>query len=391
MPRQKSVRRIKPAKCRSFRACLLTSTLTILCAVGQISCGRGSSIPSPTPPPVPTAGPKPFAPYIDLGFNPNLPQIQTASSIKYFSLAFILDGGGCSPSWGGTTPVTGGTTLAGYVSSIRATGGDVIFSFGGAAGDNLPTQGAFLGSNDAPGLDLAYSDACKTPTALVNALQAVIAEYGVNPSNNTIMFDFDVEGDEVNSNPASGPTRIRTDGVDSVDLRNRALSALIAGNPGITINISYTLGVGKTGGLPADQAGVLQNAISNSTPVNVVNIMPFDFGQGTPISSGFYGPVVETAANDTVTQLSSPPLSPLNAKLGITVMIGVNDSSNEVFGLSDAQTVTSYATPNASIARLSFWSVGRDNGGCAGSTQAQATCSGIAQNQWDFSHIFEAF
>jgi len=347
--------------------------------------------PTPQPPPVPVAGPKPFAPYIDMGFNPDLTQIQAASSIKYFTLAFIVDGGNCSPNWGGNAPVTGDATLADSVSSIRAGGGDVIFSFGGAAGDNLPTQGAFAGSNDAPGLDLAYSDACTTPTALTNALQAVVSEFGVNPANNTIFLDFDVEGDAVNSDPNNGPTRTRTDGVDSVDLRNRALAALVNNNPGITINISYTMGVGETGGLPADQAYVLQNAVNNSTPVNVVNIMPFDFGSGTPITSGMFGPVVETAANDTITQLSNPPLATLRAKLGITVMIGVNDSSDEVFGLSDAQMVTSYATPNASIARLSFWSVGRDNGTCAGSNQAQATCSGITQNQWDFAHTFEAF
>ena len=149
------------------------------------------------------------------------------------------------------------------------------------------------------------------------------------------------------------------------------------------------MAVGQTGGLPVDQVTVLQNAIHNSTPVKVMNIMPFDFG--TPISSGMYGPVMETAANDTMTQLSRAPLSALGAKLGITVIIAVNDRSNEVFGLADAQTVTSYATANANIARLSFWFVGRDNGTCAGSMQAQATCSGLAQNQWDFSHVFEAF
>jgi len=306
-------------------------------------------------------------------------------------MAFIVDGGGCSPNWNGSTPVSGDDTFAAYINSLRALGGDVIFSFGGASGDNLPTQGQFAGSNNAPGLDLAYSNACTTPTALKNALQAVIGQYGPNPANNTIFLDFDVEGGAVNTDAKSGPTQTRSDGVNSVDLRNQALTALITANPGMTINISYTLGVGPTGGLPSDQASVLQNALNNSTPVSVVNIMPFDFGPAMPIASGAYGPIVETAANDTLTQLSKPPFSALGAKLGITTMIGVNDSANEVFGLADAQTVTAYATPNANIARLSFWSVGRDNGGCPGAAQAQGTCSGITQNTWDFSHIFEAF
>lgn len=371
---------------------MLVAALAILCAVGQISCGGSSSAtPGPQPIPAPAAGPKPFAPYILTSLNPNLPQIQASSSIKYFTLAFIVDGGGCSANWDGATPVSQDNTYTGYISSIRVSGGDVVFSFGGAAGDNLPTQGAYQGSNDAPDLDLAYSNDCTTASALTSALQTVIDQYGPNPANNTIYLDFNVEGNAVNTDASNGPTRTRTDGVDSVDLRNQALTALVANNPGITINISYTMGVYETGGLPADQISVLQNALDNSTPVAVMNIMTFDFGPGAPIAPGSYGPVVENLANQTLTQLSEPPLSALGAQLGITLMIGANDSPGEVFGLSDAQAVTTFATPNANITRLSFWSVGRDNGGCPGSNQDQNTCSGIAQFQWDFSHTCEAF
>jgi chitinase len=372
---------------------MLMAALTILCAVGQISCGGSSSSapPAPQPIPAPAAGPKPFAPYIDTSLNPNLPQIQASSSIKYFTLAFIVDGGGCSANWDGATPVSSDSTYTGYINAIRAGGGDVVFSFGGAAGDNLPTQGAYQGSNDAPDLDLAYSNDCATASALTSALQTVINQYGANPANNTIYLDFDVEGNAVNSDAGNGPTRTRTDGVDSVDLRNQALTALVANNPGITINVSYTMGVYETGGLPQDQISVLQNALDNSTPVAVMNIMTFDFGPDEAIAPGSYAPVVENLANQTLTQLSEPPLSALGAQLGITLMIGVNDSPGEVFGLSDAQAVTAFATPNADIVRLSFWSVGRDTGGCPGSDQDQNTCSGIEQFQWDFSHTCEAF
>jgi hypothetical protein len=335
------------------------------------------------------AGSKMFAPYIDLNFSPNLSQIQTASSIKYFSLAFLLDGGNCSPSWGGTTPVSANNALAASIHAIRASGGDVIFSFGGESGDSLPRQGAFARSNNAPALDLAYSNHCANVEALTKALQAVISAYGPNPANNTIFLDFDVESNAVNTNPKEGPTRVRSDGVDSVDLRNRAIAALIANNPGITIHISYTMGVGQTGGLEPDEVSALENAVRNSTRVDVIDIMAFDFG--THIASGTYGHVVQTAVNDTLTQLSRPPLSGLHAKVGITAMIGVNDSAKEVFRLEDAQAVMTYARSNADIVRLSFWSVNRDNGSCADSTKAKPTCSGIRQNSWDFSRIFEGF
>jgi len=386
-PRLSRVIRLK--KCGAGLLLFFSSLLAV-------SCGGGgtSSVPPPVLPPpipVPEAGPKPFAPYVDLSLNNNLPEIQSASAIKYFSAAFIVDGGSCTPSWGGSTAVEGDATFTGYVNTIRSNGGDVIFSFGGASGDNLPTSGTFQGSNNAPGLDLAYSNACKDVATLTSALQTVITQYGANPANNTIYLDFDIEGNAVNTDASQGPTRIRSDGVDSVDLRNRALASLIANNPGLTINISVTMAIAPTGGLPADQTSVLQNALNNSTPVSIVNVMPFDFGPSMPISSGSYAPVVETAVNDTLTQLANPPLASLGAKLGVTVMIGVNDSMGEVFGISDAQAVQGYATPKAAIARLSFWSVGRDNGSCAGSSTASATCSGIAQNTWDFSHVFEAF
>ena len=71
-------------------------------------------------------------------------------------------------------------------------------------------------------------------------------------------------------------------------------------------------------------------------------------------------------------------------------MIGVNDTAGEVFGLSDAQTVLSYAEANNdAVALLSFWSVGRDNGSCMGTVSP--TCSGIAQNEWAFSRVFQQF
>lgn len=39
---------------------------------------------------------------------------------------------------------------------------------------------------------------------------------------------------------------------------------------------------------------------------------------------------------------------------------------------------------------LSIWAIQRDNSGCPG-TRDSNTCSGIAQNTWDFSHLLESF
>jgi len=72
-------------------------------------------------------------------------------------------------------------------------------------------------------------------------------------------------------------------------------------------------------------------------------------------------------------------------------MIGVNDVSTEVFQLSDAQMVLSFAQSSSDIARLSMWSVGRDNGTCAGTGFASATSSSVAQSAFRSSSIFNAF
>jgi hypothetical protein len=80
-----------------------------------------------------------------------------------------------------------------------------------------------------------------------------------------------------------------------------------------------------------------------------------------------------------------------NARLGITVMIGVNDVQPEVFTIADARQVLSFAQGNTAVGRLSMWSVGRDNGGCAGQTFASPICSGLSQNNFDFARIFAAF
>src|ERR1700722_10260234 len=78
------------------------------------------------------------------------------------------------------------------------------------------------------------------------------------------------------------------------------------------------------------------------------------------------------------------------AMLGNTPMIGQNDSSGEILTLADASTVESYAAQRG-IAWLSFWSEGRDNGGCPGDTSASSTCSGGRQKRGGHTHGFQAF
>jgi chitinase len=174
--------------------------------------------------------------------------------------------------------------------------------------------------------------------------------------------------------------------VNSVTLRNQALAALQKANPSLAIN--YTVPVAETG-FTSSETSLLQNAVSNGVAVSVVNIMTMDFG--TAIASGQFGSVVTTAANDVLSQMSG--ISGLNAKLGITMLIGTSDESDETFLLTDAQTVETYAQGNSNVALLSIWELSRDNGSCgaAPSDLDDNNCSSIVQNNWAFSQIFEAF
>src|SRR5690349_1537438 len=79
-----------------------------------------------------------FAPYIDMSLsNNNLPQMSQASGIKYFTLAFIVSNGGCQAGWGGLGSVSSDTMIKPLIDGLRSQGGDVIISFGGAAGSEL--------------------------------------------------------------------------------------------------------------------------------------------------------------------------------------------------------------------------------------------------------------
>jgi len=295
-----------------------------------------------------------------LGISSQLLTIQQQSGIRFFTLGFILDNGSCAPQWGGlgqTLPndsLPNGTTISALVQGIRNAGGDVIVSFGGASGT-----------------ELAHSTACRTASQLQAAYQAVINKY------HPLALDFDIEGSAVNS-------PVRSDGINSVELRNQALVGLANANPGLKIH--FTLPVLPTGLIPSG-FNVLQSIARNRTPVSVINVMAMDYGSAND-NGGQMGLSAIQAAQNVNTQIQSAGLT---ATVGVTPMIGVNDVNTEIFRLSDAQMLLDFANSNSFVSRLSFWSVARDNGSCPNAGFASATCSGIAQADWAFSRILVVF
>src|SRR5262249_33449640 len=76
------------------------------------------------------------APYVETWNNNNLANLANSTGHKFYTLAFVLAGRGCTPTWNGDTSLTG-NGYGSYINGLRALGGDVIVSFGGADGTEL--------------------------------------------------------------------------------------------------------------------------------------------------------------------------------------------------------------------------------------------------------------
>ncbi|HTC92978.1 MAG TPA: malectin domain-containing carbohydrate-binding protein [Terriglobales bacterium] len=321
---------------------------------GTSAASNQASVTTPgiTPPPPP--GSKLFAPYNDMSLTVSEGIVATAQNagLKSITLAFLINEGGCSYGWGGlggTLPadsLANGTTVQSVVHQMQANGVNVIISFGGA-------QGATVG-------------ACNNAGALQASLQGVLSRYGVN------MLDFDMEASDTLGGGAGLP------------VLDQALKGLKAANPNLVV--SYTLPVLPTG-LVFTGMDVLTQAHKDGFNPNVINVMAMDYG-GSVDNGGQMGLDAIDAAQAVHGQIQQAGLS---SSVGITVMIGHNDTQGEVFQLSDANTVLNFANANSYVTRLAFWSLARDNGGCAGQAFASPTCSGIAQNNLQFSHSFDPF
>lgn len=289
---------------------------------------------------------KQAAPYLYLGWGdpPAVSTVMNSTGIKWFTMAFILSSGGCSPAWDGSRALTGGNDQS-VINSIRAAGGDIVPSIGGWSGNKL-------GPN------------CSTPEALAGAYQQVINAYGLKA------IDIDIEN---------------TDEFENEVVQDRILNALKivkANNPGLRTIITF--GTTTTG--PTYWGNrLIERSSALGANIDVFTIMPFDFGGGADM----YGNTVN-ATEGLKTKLKSTfgwDDTTAYSHIGIS---GMN-------GLSDQQELTSPTTwtqirdwaNSHHIARLAFWSVNRDRP-CAGGGVV-SNCSGISQNNWQFTSITAGF
>ncbi|MFI1721613.1 carbohydrate binding domain-containing protein [Streptomyces sp. NPDC020489] len=310
------------------------------------SSGASGAVSVTTDPGGGGGGFKQAAPYLYLGWGdpPSATSVMSATGIKWFTMAFILSSGGCTPAWDGSRPLTGGNDQS-VINSIRAAGGDVVPSIGGWSGNKL-------GPN------------CSTAEALAGAYQKVIDAYGLKA------IDVDIEN---------------TDEFENATVQDRILNALKivkANNPGLRTVLTF--GTSTTG--PTYWGNrLIEQAKALNAGIDVFTIMPFDFGGGADM----YGNTVNATEG-------------LKAKLKST--FGWDDATayahigiSGMNGLSDQQELTSPATWTSirdwanshHIARLAFWSVNRDRP-CPGGGVV-SNCSGISQSTWQFTSITAGF
>jgi chitinase len=285
------------------------------------------------------------APYIfpATSNNPNPISVMQTTGVKAFTLAFILAKGGCNPAWDGSGALNG-SAIVNRINAIRNAGGDVVVSFGGAAGNKL-------------------GNACGSASALAGAYQKVINAYKLRA------IDIDLEAGEV----SQGAKVIQ------------ALKITKQKNP--SVQIILTLGVG-TDGLPANREGKLPGLdAAAGSPVDVWTIMPFDFGGQNGANMGNLSvsvtKKVHTQLKNTHSGMSD---AQIYAKQGISSMNGKTDVG-ETVKVADFQTMLNFAKQNH-LARFTFWTVNRDRGNCGGSSD---TCSGINQKPLDFTKVIGQF
>ena len=286
-----------------------------------------------------------FAPYMYVGFNDDfqLTQCDDACGQKFYTLAFIISDKSNNPAWDGRIPMDKDYYMN-QIAAIRARGGDVIISFGGAAGKEIAIT--------------------ETNSVVLQAkYQSVIDRYKFT------WLDFDIEGDSLKNSGAN-------------QRRNTALANLQAKNPGLII--SYTLPVDPNG-ISDDAQKLLADAKAEGLKVHSINVMVMDFGphfsKGKKMSDVS---IISALKAHEQCEKIDPAI-----QIGLTPEVGQNDEKSEIFSLTDAKELEEWAITQPWVCSLSFWCSNRDTE--KSGTKNGNTNSGIQQKPWAFTKIFQPF
>ncbi|MFF3259424.1 cellulose binding domain-containing protein [Streptomyces sp. NPDC002932] len=318
--------------------------------------GAGTPTPAPTKTDADggsggTASGAGFAPYVDTSLYPafDLTGTATKTGVKQFNLAFITSGGSCAPLWGGVTGL-GDDQVASQIDGLRAAGGDVRVSFGGASGSELALN-------------------CTSAADLAAAYGKVVDTYKLTK------VDFDIEGGALPDTAANSR-------------RSQAIAQLQKSHPGL--DVSFTLPV-MPEGLTQPGVDLVADAKKNGVDVGAVNIMAMDYGASYSGDMGTYAIQAATATQAQIKGVLGLSDAEAWKAVAVTPMIGVNDVSTEIFKVEDATQLVEFAQEKG-LGWLAMWSGTRDKE-CEGGAKptADASCSSIAQEPLAFTKAFGAY
>lgn len=167
---------------------------------------------------------------------------------------------------------------------------------------------------------------------------------------------------------------------------------------GKDIAIWYTLPILPTG-LTPEGMNVLSDAKAKGVELAGVNVMTMDYGNAICQSANTEGQNIHgKCATSAIANLHSQlkGLHPnksdaeIDAMMGTTPMVGVNDVQGEVFYLSDARLVMQDAQKR-NLGMVGIWSIARD---LPGGTNLSPEFHGLTKEQapkYAFSEIFAPF
>jgi chitinase len=291
-----------------------------------------------------------FAPYMYIGASDHfkLTECCDACGLKYYTLAFIIADKDGNPAWVGRTPID--TDLYhDQIDAIRQRGGDVLISFGGAAGKDLA-----LVETDVAKLQAKY--------------QSVIDRYHFT------WLDFDIEGKQLEDDAAN-------------QRRNITLAAMQKQNP--SLQVSFTLPVDPNGMSKHSQA-LLKDAVAKGVKVKSANVMTMYFGPTFTKNKSMQDLCIASAEKaHEQCQKIDPAM-----QIGITPMIGKGGAQGaEIFTVDDAKSLANWASGKPWVCSLAFWSVNRDSGKPSKKNDDGAgdTASGVKQAPWEYSKAMRPF
>ena len=276
----------------------------------------------------------------------NLLTAVKSHGLKSFTAAFVL-GKKCVPTWDDYSTITGTDARSKLVKSAKTAGATPIISFGGQSGNEL-------------------AKVCTTVSALTTAYTGVITKFGATK------LDFDIEG-AANVNATAVNTR-----------RFQVIKALEKKYPNLEVSLTLPVGYSglETAKADGDAVTFLKLAKAQGARIDVINLMTMDYGD----ANSNMGAASTTSATKALAQIKKIWSTYTYGNIGITPMIGLNDTPTETFTYADAETVVAFAKSKG-VRRVAFWALNRDQA-CGAGDEAPGTCTDLAQDPLDYTDAF---